>query len=469
MQLLIKNNSCMKLLLYWIVICCHFFSSCASSGNSPITGVWHGEDVHNNQTDNYTFTIKETRNGTFTGLIEMKMDGALLPRMEINKIEYSLPNFIFTINNGSLTITYSGSMSDDFDQLLGSFEYSNPELPKKQLILKREFPFEPVSNDYSYRKPSDGAFPTASVDEEKIDRKSIVNLLRKIGQGEFGEINSFLVIKNGKLVVEYYYNGFDRDKLNQLQSCTKSVTSILIGIAIDKGYIKSVNDKVISYFPNIECADGWENVTIRHLLTMSSGIEWLRDDSNSPWDKDEGTIAVFQKPIVGRTGTEFNYNSAMQILGALLENATGMKFEKFAKQFLFEPLEIDKYEWQKSLIDSIPLCTGSLKLRPVDMAKIGLLVLNKGMFDGTQVVTEKWILESTSQHIEVPKNRGDNYGYLWWVKTRTPKYIYAHGLGSQFIFVVPGLNMVVVTAGNNFYNKKDTGPFKMLEKYLLNH
>jgi CubicO group peptidase (beta-lactamase class C family) len=144
-----------------------------------------------------------------------------------------------------------------------------------------------------------------------------------------------------------------------------------------------------------------------------------------------------------------------------------MKLEKFAEQYLFHQLEINDYRWQKSEIDSIPLCTGALKLRSPDMAKIGQMVLQGGRYKNNQVVPENWISESTKVQIEVPNNRGDQYGYLWWVGTKSPRTFYAHGMGSQFIFVVPACKLVVITTGNNFDNNEQLSPFEMLNDYVL--
>lgn len=434
---------------------------------SQLVGTWIGVDTFDHRTDTYTFQIKEKKDGSFTGFIETKMDGAMLPRMTITKIKYNHPDFSCVIKSGDLVITYSAKMSDDYNRLVGYFEYSDPEILKKELILRRQINDEFSLSEYHYKKPTSTTFPVASIGEVKLHERIINDLLQSTTNGEFGEINSLIIIKDNKLVVEEYFNGFSSNQLHQLQSCTKSITSLLIGIAIDKGYINSVEDKVLSFYKNYDFAEGWENVTIRDLLTMSSGVQWINEDQNSLWDKDEKISSLLLHPITGNTGVDFNYNSVMQVLAGILEYSTGMKLEEFAQLNLFQPLEIKDYAWQLSKVDSIPLCTGSLKLRPIDMAKFGLLVLNNGIFHNIRVLSEKWINESTKVQIEVPNNRGHDYGYLWWVKTRSPRYIYAHGLGSQFIFIVPELELVMVTTGNNFYNNQDLSPFKMIEKYIL--
>jgi CubicO group peptidase (beta-lactamase class C family) len=457
----------MKAQLASLILILIIVFSCSNTGKSPLAGRWEATDMRHGETDLYVFTIKEKKPGVFAGQIETRMGGAALPAMPINQIEYEHPNFRFVVNSGDMVITYSGKISDDLSQLIGCFEYSNPEIPKKELTLSRKTPYNPVVAEYKYMKPTSDEFSTASIDEAKLDVKIMDKLLQKTAQGEFGEINSLIILKNGKLVVEEHYNGFKSNQLHQLQSCTKSLTSLLVGIAIDKGFIKSVDDKLLLYLPDSEYAAGWENVTIRHLLTMSSGVEWIKDDPNSPWDKDEGIASILLKPAIGNSGVGFNYNSAMQVLAGVLVNATRMELEKFAEQNLFQPLKIDNYKWQKSEMDSLPICTGALKLRSLDMAKIGQMVLQGGHFKGNQVISENWISESTKVQIEVPNNKGDHYGFLWWVGTKSPQIIYAHGMGSQFIFIVPDMELVMVTTGNNFNNNKHLSPFEMLNDFVL--
>lgn len=438
-------------------------STFLSGSNSPLAGIWIGVDMHDGRKDTYTFTIKENKAGEFTGYIETEMDGALLPRMPFSKIEYNHPDFKLFINAGDLLITYAGRMSEDLSQLDGSFKYSDPEIPEKKLFLTRKTNEKLSESGYQYKQPVSKVLPIASLNESDPDRTKITKLVNDINQGKYGEINSLLVFRDGKLVLEEYFNGFDSGQLHQLQSVTKSITSLLIGIAIDKGYIDSADDKVVFYFDDYKYAKGWETVTIRHLLTMSSGVEWIKDDPDSPWDKDESIADMLKKPVTGKTGMEFNYNSAMQILAGIIEKSTKMELERFAEKYLFQPLEIKDYLWQASISDTLPLCTGSLKLRPVDMVKIGMLVLNKGRFDEKQVISENWINASTKVQIEVPGNKGDHYGYLWWIKTTSPQCIYAHGFGSQFIFVIPESNLVITTTGNNMYNNQDMKPFQMLK------
>jgi CubicO group peptidase (beta-lactamase class C family) len=441
-----------------------FLLSCPSvyaQEEKSVAGTWVAAETRDGRTDDYLISIKKKKD-RFTGYFESRMDGNLLPRIDIDQVEYRHPGFMLRMNTGNLVITYSGEISGDGNQLTGRFEYSNPEIAPKKLVFTRQWPAQPSSPDYQYKKPGGRTFPAASPGEVNLDETRMTELVRRTARGNFGEINSLLLIRDGKLVVEEYFNGFDSGQLHQLQSATKSITSLLVGIALDLNLVRSVDDKVLEYLPETRHAAGWEQVTLRHLLTMSSGVEWIREDPRSPWDKDSGIRGILEKPVTGIPGTRFEYNSAMQVLAGVLEQVSGMELEEFAEKYLFNPLDIKDYTWQASTVDSMPLCTGALALKPIDMAKIGLMVLQKGSYGGKQVVSQNWINESTRVQMEVPDNRGNHYGYLWWIGTRREEMVYAHGLGSQFIFIIPGHGLVAVTTGNNLYNGKDLKPFDML-------
>jgi CubicO group peptidase (beta-lactamase class C family) len=437
--------------------------SCSEEKNQPLIGEWSAVDEHNGQIDKYIFTIEESIFGNLSGSIKTYINNSALPTTKINQIDYKHPNFTFYIISSGLKIQFAGNISGN--TMLGKFSYSDPKIEPKKLILTKS---EKNNNIiYKYSTPAEDQFPTANLADVKMNEEKITKLVQKTLEGGFGEMNSLLILKDNKLVLEEYFNEFDRNKLHHIQSCTKSITSILIGLAIDKGFIRSVNEKIITYLPGLKYVNGWENVSIKDLLTMSSGVEWIKEDPNSFWDKDDGVASILEKSIKNQPGSKFDYNSAMQVLALIIENATKTNLIKFAEDNLFFPLNIKNYKWGKSEIDNLPLCTGALYLLPIDMLKIGQLILQKGKFDNKQVISENWINESTKEQIKVPNNRGDNYGYLWWIGTEENRKIYAHGIGSQFIFIVPKYELIVVTTGNNIYNNKYLASFEMLNDYIL--
>lgn len=314
---------------------------------------------------------------------------------------------------------------------------------------------------------------TATPSEMNLDSDLIRSMLKKINTaGGYQNIKSLLILKNDKLVVEEYYPpGDKREQLfkqfapQEQTSATKSVTSILIGIAIDQHLIKSVDEKVSTFFP--EYADIFADpsrakIRLRDLLTMQAGLEWdewtypYTDARNSHVQmlrRNDPIRYVFEQRVVASPGTKFAYSSGNSIaLGGIISKVTGKRVEKFAEQFLFDPLGITDFYWSKYPGDIVQT-GGGLFLRPRDMAKIGSLFLNDGRWHGDQIVSEKWVRDSTKDQVpsaQIPKEaQADSYGYQWWISSfkvgeRNFDSFSARGRGGQFILVVPEMKLVVV-------------------------
>ena len=266
-------------------------------------------------------------------------------------------------------------------------------------------------------------------------------MLEKINAADgYKNIKSLLIAKDGKLVVEEYYPpGDEREQMfkrfapQELTSATKSVTSVLIGIAIDQHLIKSVDEKAASFFP--ECADIFVDadkakIRLRDLLTMQAGLSW--DEWTYPYSdarnshiqmlrSNDPIRFVFEQPVVAPAGTKFAYSSGNSIvLGRIISKVTGKRVEKFAEQFLFNPLGITDFYWGK-YPGEILQTGGGLFLRPRDIAKIGSLFLDHGRWRGHQIVSESWVRESTEDQVgaaQIPKAaEADGYGYQWWISS----------------------------------------------------
>lgn len=278
----------------------------------------------------------------------------------------------------------------------------------------------------------------------------------EIIKGKYGRINSFLLMKHGKLICEEYFYGYSRSGLHQIESSTKSITSLLVGIAKDKGFISDINQPLYEIFPNYRhLRNGdYRNITIKNLLTMSSGFKEEYD--KLLWSDNRIEYALNRK-LDRKVGTEFVYDGGnTELLGAILKLKTGMYADEFAKKFLFELLGTDTFNWDTFRQNEYPCMGGSLELTSRDMAKIGLMVLNGGRFNHNQVISKDWIAESTSKHISTHIT-GDDYGYHWWnislnSGNKHYKTIWANGLGSQFIYIIPELDVVIVTTGYNYEN-----------------
>jgi CubicO group peptidase (beta-lactamase class C family) len=265
---------------------------------------------------------------------------------------------------------------------------------------------------------------------------------------ELLNIRSFLVMWNGSTVSENYYGGMTAATPHHIRSITKSIVSALIGIAIDKGILHSVNDNVLDYVPELKSQDNDErkqHITIKHLLTMTSGFMW---EEIGEWFFSDTLSAIsdaWDRPLAGNPGEIYNYDSASSdLLTVILARAAKREAKTFAIENLFGPLEITDFEWEK---DPAGYHRGSagLIMRACDLAKIGQLYLQKGQWKGRQIVSQEWIEQSTAEQVRV--NEMVSYGYLWRSRqVGVIRHHYGMGYGGQYLMVVPGLNMVVVAS-----------------------
>lgn len=265
-------------------------------------------------------------------------------------------------------------------------------------------------------------------------------------------IHSILVIRNDKLVFERYgldeQNGnrqFTPDEAVVLHSVTKSFTSALIGIAINDGYINSLQDHAVSYFagttiPNMSAAKG--RMTIEDVITMRSGLQW--DEGPTEWTALAGAhdagLYTLSQPMATEPGTVWEYNTGNSaILASIIYRATGKIPENYAREKLFGPLGITDFHWTTDQ-GGINLGGSELYLRPRDMAKFGYLYLKHGVWNGVQIIPSSWVDVSTQQHTETGSYY-TGYGYHWW---RYPNNGYtALGRFSQYIIIFPDQNMVI--------------------------
>ena len=338
-----------------------------------------------------------------------------------------------------------------------------------------------------------------------IDAKLIEKAVDDINRGKYKEVHSMLIFKDNKLVFEEYFKGhkyrwdgrdyhgelvaWDRDMQHTVMSAGKSITSTCIGIAIDKGFIESVHQSIFDYLPEHQHlnADGKDKITIEHLLTMTSGLEWnewgasytsLENDTFKLWVQCEDQITcVLERPLTNEPGTSFTYSGGgMIVLGEIIKNATKMNIDEFSRKYLFEPLEIDSPNWvqfESGVIDA----SGGFKITPRDMAKFGVTFLNKGVWNGKQIISEQWVERSATsfpgnEGINIPgEDSGKNgYSYSWWVRifSNSSERIHmysAGGWGGQHIMALPELNTVVVFTGGNYLTYRP--PFKIFKEYII--
>lgn len=341
-------------------------------------------------------------------------------------------------------------------------------------------------HEYEYAVPEkiDDGWEISSLSKEGVDPENINVLIREILNKNLKDIHSVLLVKNGKLILEEYFYGYNRDTKHIMYSASKSVTSILVGIAVDQNMIPDVDQKVYEYFPEYKDTK-WVNqkydIRLKHVLTMSAGIDWVdwkyphhdaRNSTGAMARSGDWIKFVLDRDMIERPGNRFNYSDGLtMLLGGIIKRSTGMYADEFAEKHLFTPLGISEYSWRKSPGGSVITAWG-LSLKPRDMAKIGYLFLRQGKWNDRQIISQKWVSESTKAQI-TDVTAGYGYGYQWWcgekdIYDQFIKVYYAAGMGGQLIFVSPSQNLVAVITSSAISNVlKELRPQVIMTDYIL--
>lgn len=277
-------------------------------------------------------------------------------------------------------------------------------------------------------------------------------------------INSVLIQKNNTVIYEYFRNSKMKEKQHKIYSVTKSILSALIGIAIDKGYIDDVNSPIIHYFPQFKNDKENQRITIKHLLTMTSGLHWPGNNAMIP--SKNWVNFVLNQDVEYPPGQEMVYScGTSQLLSAILQMTTGADTENFAKKHLFTPLEITDYKWDRDA-QGIPIGGFELKMRTVDMLKVGKLYVNKGRWKSKQIISTQWIEESTSPKVTV--GDGFTFAYHWWNKqidNQIGRIVMAVGFEGQYIILAPDDQLVAVFTSS--IKDDSSRPISYVKDYLL--
>jgi CubicO group peptidase (beta-lactamase class C family) len=451
-------------------------SSASSQAPEDITqGVWAGDGGP----DTFLFDLRGTAPDSMFGSVFVLHGGKLTSELTIDRASYHPPNLEMFISKTNAT--YRGEVDISRGRISGGLGFGGEPGPDMELRWTDPsglpgFLGLPGNEPYTYRKPAgapDG-WQTAEPEDVGLDRSAIEAMVNAVSQGEGGLIQSLVVVRDGRLVVDEYFHGFGPDDLHRVASTTKSVSSLLVGAAMDRGLIAGV-DEPITELLGQDADPSWAGETLEHLLTMSMGLDWSASEANNV----HGTGPAFFQEVLGRKvvsapGTKWDYvNANVNLLAGVIFNATGQSADRFVGEALFSPLGIDTFDWAYGREGTYNLMDGSLQLRPRDMAKIGAMVAAGGRWNGNQVISEEWITESTRTHLptgELPALGG--YGYLWWTGElptgRGPQpIIVANGWGSQFIIIFPQLDMVVVTTGGNEDNGRHIDVGTVLASTLL--
>lgn len=358
------------------------------------------------------------------------------------------------------------------------------------------------ADDWIYSVPAavNDGWQTASIEEVGINLQLLTSMMNFYKNREH-KIHSILIVKNGKLVFEEYFPGyafvgsrsngykgdyvnFNWDTAHFLGSSTKSFVSALVGIAIDKNFIKNENETMFSYFPDYShLQDEQKNkITIEHLLTMTAGLEWndgvgLESDLTKMHQSPDPIGYFLDRPVKDEPGTVYLYSGGNPTAaGEIIKRASGLDVYAFSREYLFHKMEVSKF-WWLYLQNNIVACSGELFTTPRTMAKFGYLFLNKGIWKNTRIISEEWINKSVAPYISLPQphnstSPADSYGYAWWIYDyqlpggyKVHSYS-ARGWGGQKIIVLPDLDTVVVfTQGYylHFYHQAQY----IMDRYIL--
>ena len=351
------------------------------------------------------------------------------------------------------------------------------------------------------RQTGDG-WQTASLDRVGMDPGPLQSLLDLIDDTDNHMIHSILIVKDQMLVFEEYWTGidltpgsltpgekaFDAETLHYVASISKSLTSALVGIALEMGLIAGVDDLLFSHFPEHEDLRNEENgqVNLEHLLSFTSGYDWNefvygfddpRDSHNQMFASQDPARYLLGRPVVTAPGAEFHYNSGdTNLLGEIVRKASSSAtLIDFAEEHLFEPLGIDAFEWTGiGPAPQMTFASGGASLRPRDMAKLGALYLNGGVWNGVRVLSSEWVNASTEMSIPLVGNYRTlyGYGYNWWLgrspfMDREVRYFRAAGWGGQYIYIFPELDMIIVLTAGGYYENRPLNVNDLIEDYIF--
>jgi CubicO group peptidase (beta-lactamase class C family) len=361
---------------------------------------------------------------------------------------------------------------------------------RDSLASRQEVPLDGIEAYPTHDELNETSPASVGLDQAVLD-----SLGRQVRSSRSTNVHSILVMRHGALALEWYFGGederwgeplgrvdFNRTKFHDLRSATKSLSGLLVGIAIDQGIIQSIDQPIMRYFP--EYADlrssNKDRILLSHLLTMSGGLEW--DQYRPAADPRNNEVRMLgaadpyryalDRSMVSPPGKKWVYSSgATELLGAIVSKAADRSIDDFAREFLFGPLGIGAIEWIRFSPRNVPSAASGLRLRPRDIAKLGQLVLGRGRWGNHQIVSEAWIEASTSPQIGGPEIYF--YGYHWMLGRslmgrRDVSWISASGQGGQRIFIVPTLDLVVViTAGLYASAMQYQLPLEILNQHIL--
>jgi len=285
---------------------------------------------------------------------------------------------------------------------------------------------------------------------------------------------AFLVIQDDTLLYEGYFHGYQRESTVTSFSISKSFLSALVGIAIQEGFIASLEEPVTSYAPELLERDArYREINLRHLLSMSSGIRYIED--SRPWRSDYFSIyyapdlraVALSSPIEAAPGKAFRYNNFNPLLiGLVLERATGMHVAEYLQEKIWKPLGMEAgSSWSLDSLESgFEKMESGLNGRAIDFAKFGRLYLRRGEWNGQQIVPAAWV--ETSTRLDALSDPNPYYQYFWWLNPNQPGHFFAHGKLGQYIYIIPEQNLLILRFGRSERGQRFTELFEDLARKL---
>lgn len=323
---------------------------------------------------------------------------------------------------------------------------SAEQIPDVEQIQDEDLQEIPISH-----LKASGTDSSSEFREIEVSPNSFPGLIRSFGR--LGPVNSILICQQGELVAEEYFRNMNAEKANNIKSASKSILSILTGIAIEKGYLEGVDQRIEEFFPEyfkINPDSLKASITIGDLLTMRSGLASTSRAHYGRWVTSNNWIQyALDRPLTGKPGVDRTYSTGnTHLLAVVLARATGMNTLEFANQYLFDPMNIKIAGWDRDP-QGYYLGGNNMAMFPRDMIKIGQLMMNMGVYNGQQIISGDWIQQSVKP-VTGRRAGYNNYGYLWFRRyAGNYDMVYAFGNGGQYIMILPELEAVITVTTQN--------------------
>lgn len=340
------------------------------------------------------------------------------------------------------------------------------------------------TNNYQELYQQNLDLPTLSIEEAGFKQDSIDNIINLILETPHKDLRGLIVLRDGHIVIEEYFNTFWRNSIHDIRSAGKSVTSLLLGIAIKEGLIKSLDQDVYSLFSetkNSSINKEYKKIKLRHLLDMSSGLDADSDNPNTigqagNWiAKDDWKEYLLNVPLTSSPGETFVYADINPLLiGLAIEEASGMSLKDYAKEKLFTPLGIEQFYWYTNTANQTG-AAGNLYITALDFAKLGMLIINEGKWQKQQIIDTDYInlvINSKNTAISDYWPWVDAYGMFWYKKAgifngKKLDYIYGSGNGGNHLIVLPKEKLVIAITSSAYGQSYQHGrSYAIMEKIL---